>query len=590
MSMKVLFLSSDTGGGHRASAESLAKQFELLYPGTSYDLLDVFARGGVPPYNKLVESYKHLSAHPSQWNFVYKVSNSRAFEAFTDAHVKLTCESAIRKSIMDYNPDVVVSVHPMMTNVPVLSCDKISEETGRHLPIFTVVTDLGSAHCLWFANGVDKMFIASDQIRHLAKVRGKVPDEKLVQIGLPIRHQFAVQAELLGDRMSEDGKAYQKQMREELGLPFSDRKTVLIMGGGEGVGSLSNIVDAMYAELTKRGIDAVILVVCGRNEKLKKDLEVRDWEAVEKKYAAQTKPKNVLSDLSFSNCVSASTNPIIVRSDGCMEGSVTQQIRKILSSSSLSRENAVGDAIDLNTQNDISISKSSDSKPPLPPTIPSEEEVEVSAICNDETIDQEEYEKVFKTKEDDNLASDKSMQSLDVVDEVYRVDSQAEEHITPPNMKGNVAVIGLGFVTKMAEYMVAADVLVSKAGPGTIAEAAALSLPVMLTSFLPGQEEGNVDFVIDGEFGTFISDIDTSGIAKEVSEWLLDEDKINELSKNAKKRGAPSAARDIVKQIGDITLKWKKINEDRERLNREAEALKSGVFNGHDDSINEPVA
>jgi len=33
----------------------------------------------------------------------------------------------------------------------------------------------------------------------------------------------------------------------------------------------------------------------------------------------------------------------------------------------------------------------------------------------------------------------------------------------------------------MAEYMVAADVLVSKAGPGTIAEAAAVGLPVMLS-------------------------------------------------------------------------------------------------------------
>jgi hypothetical protein len=28
--LKVLFLSSDTGGGHRASAESLAKQFQIL--------------------------------------------------------------------------------------------------------------------------------------------------------------------------------------------------------------------------------------------------------------------------------------------------------------------------------------------------------------------------------------------------------------------------------------------------------------------------------------------------------------------------------------------------------------------------------
>ena len=39
--LTVLFLSSDTGGGHRASAMSLARQFELLHPGTAYQLLDV---------------------------------------------------------------------------------------------------------------------------------------------------------------------------------------------------------------------------------------------------------------------------------------------------------------------------------------------------------------------------------------------------------------------------------------------------------------------------------------------------------------------------------------------------------------------
>lgn len=65
-----------------------------------------------------------------------------------------------------------------------------------------------------------------------------------------------------------------------------------------------------------------------------------------------------------------------------------------------------------------------------------------------------------------------------------------------------VSILPLGFVKNMAEYMVAADVLISKAGPGTISEAAALSLPVMLTSFLPGQEEGNVDYVVEGGFGS----------------------------------------------------------------------------------------
>lgn len=58
---------------------------------------------------------------------------------------------------------------------------------------------------------------------------------------------------------------------------------------------------------------------------------------------------------------------------------------------------------------------------------------------------------------------------------------------------GNVDVVPLGFVRNMAEYMVAADILVTKAGPGTIAEAAAVGLPIMVTSHLPGQEAGNVD-------------------------------------------------------------------------------------------------
>ena len=138
-------------------------------------------------------------------------------------------------------------------------------------------------------------------------------------------------------------------------------------------------------------------------------------------------------------------------------------------------------------------------------------------------------------------------------------------------------MVGLGFVKKMAEYMVVADVLVSKVGPGTIAEAASLSLPVMLTSFLPGQEEGNVDFVVDGGFGAFIEDRNPQGIAKEVGKRLLDDEKSLELSIAAKKCGAPNAARDIVKSIGDITLRWKKINDDREKLNAAAERLKLGI-------------
>ena len=44
-----------------------------------------------------------------------------------------------------------------------------------------------------------------------------------------------------------------------------------------------------------------------------------------------------------------------------------------------------------------------------------------------------------------------------------------------------------GFTKQMSDYMGAADLIVTKAGPGTIAEAAIRGLPVLLSAYLPGQ-------------------------------------------------------------------------------------------------------
>ena len=525
--LKVLFLSSDTGGGHRASAESLGKQFQLLFPGTTYDLLDVVEKDGVPPYNSLVRYYKHLSGHPSQWKLVYSVSNSRAFELLADAHLKLMCERAVRRSIQSYHPDVVVSVHPLMTNVPVLSCSKISQETGKHLPIFTVVTDLGSAHCLWFANGVEKMFVGSEKVKELAMSRGKVPEEKLVLAGLPIRHDFAIQSENMGDRISPQGQEYQRKVRQDLELPFTDRKTILMMGGGEGVGSLSNMTDAIYVELVSQGIDALVLVICGRNDKLRTQLETRDWNAVLQRW------KNAKDTNGYGSSLMSLSDACgpVVSASGC-DGPVTDQIRRMLVNGMTATSNAVH----------------------FPTTGYVDKEDEKKADVSDTAIDTE-NSFVEAAKAIDN-ADGSLVASLEA-------------------KTGNVTVIGLGFVERMAEYMVAADILVSKAGPGTISEAAAVSLPVMLTSFLPGQEEGNVNYVVDGGFGAYCPDTDPISMAEELCLWLKDDNKLSLLSRAAKKFGSPYAARDIAKSIGESTLKWRELNEEQQQQQSNAEAQKA---------------
>jgi 1,2-diacylglycerol 3-beta-galactosyltransferase len=80
-------------------------------------------------------------------------------------------------------------------------------------------------------------------------------------------------------------------------------------------------------------------------------------------------------------------------------------------------------------------------------------------------------------------------------------------------------------------------------------------------SFLPGQEAGNVDFVLDGGFGDYNRDPDQ--IAREIACWLQDENLLTKMSRNTKEASHPTAAADIVKDIGDLTQTWIKLNGER---------------------------
>jgi 1,2-diacylglycerol 3-beta-galactosyltransferase len=61
---------------------------------------------------------------------------------------------------------------------------------------------------------------------------------------------------------------------------------------------------------------------------------------------------------------------------------------------------------------------------------------------------------------------------------------KAKESLSNVDFGQGVKVIVQGFVNNMDEWMQAADALVTKAGPGTIAEASICGLPCMLFSYL----------------------------------------------------------------------------------------------------------
>ena len=100
--------------------------------------------------------------------------------------------------------------------------------------------------------------------------------------------------------------------------------------------------------------------------------------------------------------------------------------------------------------------------------------------------------------------------------------------------------------------MEAADVLVTKAGPGTIAEAAIRGLPTMLSSHLPGQEAGNVRYVVDGGFGAYATA--PPRIAAILKEWLQQPEKRVAMRAAARAAANPTATLDIARDLARMAM------------------------------------
>ena len=105
-----------------------------------------------------------------------------------------------------------------------------------------------------------------------------------------------------------------------------------------------------------------------------------------------------------------------------------------------------------------------------------------------------------------------------------------------------------GFVQNMPEYLWAADVIVTKAGPGTICEALACELPIVLTGAVPGQEEGNIDFVLDNGVGALAT---TPEELISVLRELLDpaNPRLAAIRENVRRVRQPEASADIARLI-----------------------------------------
>jgi 1,2-diacylglycerol 3-beta-galactosyltransferase len=115
----------------------------------------------------------------------------------------------------------------------------------------------------------------------------------------------------------------------------------------------------------------------------------------------------------------------------------------------------------------------------------------------------------------------------------------------------NIPAFTYGFVKEMPEFMQAADILITKAGPGTISEAFIAGLPMIIYHRIPGQEEGNVSYVVDEGAGIWAPDVDD--IITTLTDWLENPEKRKKVADIASGLARPNASREIARLAAKYT-------------------------------------
>jgi 1,2-diacylglycerol 3-beta-galactosyltransferase len=250
--LSILLLFSDTGGGHRAAAKALDDALRRLDPAIGITWCDPLIGQGGAVVRRLSSLYpKVIQRSRMAWGAIYHASNTAPSFAAIRAAFGPQVRSVLASHLAAANPDVVLSVHPLLNHVTGV----LMERGGRPRGLMTVVTDLIDLHRGWAYPGADIIVVPTEQARTAVLRCGIVPD-RVRLLGLPVDLRF---------RPPEPGEP--QRLRARLGLD-PDRPTVLVAGGGEGSGGLLQQVRA----LAWTPHEWQVIAICGRNEQLRRRL------------------------------------------------------------------------------------------------------------------------------------------------------------------------------------------------------------------------------------------------------------------------------------------------------------------------------
>lgn len=255
---RVVFLMSDTGGGHRAAGRAIEAALDILYPDeyeTAY--VDVFREYTPAPMKYAPEIYPRWVKHSIKtygWYFQF-FDQLMQLPLARSTLPTLVAEDTVRKLVTDYEPDIIVVLHGAFTRFVVGARSRLH----FNIPILTVITDLAKPHVAWYHPRVDRCLVPCEAA-YARGIKLGVPESKMRLVGHPAHPKFS---------RYEGTKA---EARQTLNWA-PDVPAIMLFGGGDGMGDMQAVAEA----INHRALDLQLSIVCGRNEELRQALDQVQW-------------------------------------------------------------------------------------------------------------------------------------------------------------------------------------------------------------------------------------------------------------------------------------------------------------------------
>ncbi len=247
LKMKILLLYISAVSGHRQAAEAIKQAFMEFYPEVEVRGENLFEHG-----NRFIRIsldslyYAIITLAPWFWDLIW---DSRevywSTYALRNFLYRTNYLRLYREVILPFNPQVVICTH----SIACALCSIIKKGKCLDYLLAAVPTDF-CLHPYWFYNEVDVYFLPHEGLKE-DLVERRIPLNKTPITGIPISPSFS---------RSKD----RKNLRKKWGIK-EDLLTVLLMGGGQGMGSFKEIV----LGLASSHLPIQLLVVTGINRRLR---------------------------------------------------------------------------------------------------------------------------------------------------------------------------------------------------------------------------------------------------------------------------------------------------------------------------------